>query len=148
MISPPLYAESTWPVRREIVDTHARWLDHVAAPGTWWTGEQRVAFVTALWAAMDANDDRRPWDAPVFPPDSPLPPAAHAVAERLGRFASTTSKQWFASSAEALGTDGGPAFVELVALASMGCAVGAFGPALGIACIRALRRHRLTVPVG
>lgn len=132
MFKQPLYDDSSWPVRVDIVDAHAQWLDHVSAPGTWWTGEERVAFVTALWSAIDSTDERPPWDALVPPHGWPLPRAAHAIANRLGRFASTTSESWYRRSLEGLGAGGAPAFVELVALAAMGCAVAAFGPALGI----------------
>lgn len=132
MFMQPLYADSPWPVRAHISDGHAQWLDHVSAPGTWWTGEERVAFVTALWSAIDSTDERPPWDAPEPPHGSPLPAAAHAVAHRLGRFASTTSESWYRISVERLGSGAAPAFVELVALAAMGCAVAAFGPALGV----------------
>lgn len=126
-----MYETSPWPVRPELTAAHTAWLDHVAAPGTWWTGAQRVAFVAALWAALDDPDPRPPWEPPTVPAGSPLPDAAHAVAVRLARHAATTTERWAASIIDAL--DGGaPAFVELVALAAQACAVGTFGPALGI----------------
>ena len=47
------------------------------------------------------------------------------------RHAPTTSEEWYRAVLADLGR-GAPAFVELVALAATGCAVGTFGPALGL----------------
>src|SRR3989442_3830790 len=37
------YRGAEAPVRRDLVEAHRFLLDHVGAPGTWWTGEERVA---------------------------------------------------------------------------------------------------------
>ena len=126
-----LYEASPWPVRADLGVAHARWLTHVARPGTWWTGAQRLAFVAAVWDAIDHPDRYAPWDAPEPPPRSPLPEAAFAMAHRLGRAAATTTRSWYDKTVAAL-ADGAPAFVELAALAAGACAVGTFGPALGV----------------
>lgn len=126
-----LYGTRPWPVRTEVDEVHRAWLAHVAAPGTWWSGAQRVAFVQALWAALDDPSPRPPWDPPPPPAHSALPAAGHAMAHRLARHAATTTAAWFERTADALG-QGAPAFVELAALAATGCAVAAFGPALGL----------------
>lgn len=126
-----LYGRESWPVRDDIEAAHRAWLAHVASPGTWWTGEQRVAFVRAVWAALDDPDPSPPWDAPPPPAEWPLPEVAHAMAYRLARHAATTTASWYERTVAAL--DGGaPAFVELAALAATGSAVAAFGPALGL----------------
>jgi len=119
-------------VRADLVGAHEDWLRHVAAPGTWFSAEERVAFIAALWAAIDDPKPLPPWEAPTPPTGSALPVAAHAIAYRLGRHASTTTRGWYERSVADLGI-GAPAFVELVALAATGCAVGSFGPALGMA---------------
>ena len=126
-----LYCESIWPVRAEITAAHSAWLRHVATPGTWWTGEQRVAFVTALWAALDDPAPLPPWESPAPPAASPLPAVAHEMSYRLARHAATTTQGWYQRTCDAL-SDGAAAFVELAALAATGCAVGTFGPALGV----------------
>lgn len=125
-----LYGDGVWPVRGDLVAAHQDWLGHVAAPGTWFSGEQRVAFIAALWAAIDDPKPLPPWEAPAPPTGSALPAAAHGIAYRLGRHASTTSLSWYERSVAELAM-GAPAFVELVALAATGCAVASFGPALG-----------------
>lgn len=134
-----MYEAAPWPVREDLSNAHAAWLDHVASPGTWWDGGQRVAFVEALWEALDDTDPPPPWAATPAPASSPLPATAHAVAARLARHAATTSEEWYRDVLTDLG-EGPPAFVELVALAATGCAVGTFGPALG------LRRPRVPSP--
>jgi len=126
-----IYPRQDWPVRADLDAAHDRWLDHVAAAGTWWSGAERVAFVAALWDALDHPSALAPWDSPAAPAGSPLPDAAFAMAHRLGRGAGTTSRSWYERTVAAL-PGGPPAFVELAALAAAGCAVAAFGPALGL----------------
>jgi len=38
-----MYDHAPYAVRQDIVDTHVRAWRHIAAPGTWLTGERRVA---------------------------------------------------------------------------------------------------------
>lgn len=132
----PRYSASRFPVRADITDAHRQWLAHVAGPGTWWTGAQRVAFVGALWSALDDGDPLAPWIAPStvtgrLPGDWPLPTAAFDLAYRLARYAATTTETWYGHTLEALGV-APPAYVELAALAATGAAVGTFGPMLGL----------------
>ncbi|MDH4143926.1 MAG: hypothetical protein OEY23_02015 [Acidimicrobiia bacterium] len=137
MAADQLYAASDYPVRADLAEAHDAWLDHVAGPGTWWTGEQRVAFVAALWAALDDPDPLPPWSPPSTEPGRlpdgwPLPPAAFDMAYRLARHAATTTESWYRGVLD--GLDAAPeAYVELAALAATGLAVGTFGPALGLA---------------
>lgn len=126
-----LYSRARWPVRDDIEQAHRQWLDHVAGPGAWWTGEQRTAFVAALWAALDDPAPPPPWDAPAPPAHWPLPASAHGLAYRLARHGKTTTRAWYEQQRRDLGVEP-PAFVELVALAATGCAVATFGPALGL----------------
>ena len=37
------YGRAQVPVRKDLVAAHRFLLDHVRSPGTWWTGEERVA---------------------------------------------------------------------------------------------------------
>ncbi len=130
-----LYGHSRDPVRTDLEAAHGAWLDHVAAPGTWWSGAQRVAFVAALWAALDDTEPLVPWTPPStvgrVPEQWPLPIAAYDLAYRLARHAATTTEAWYHGMVDALGT-GPAAYVELAALAATATAVGAFGPALGL----------------
>lgn len=126
-----LYDRHSWPVRDDIEAAHRAWLEHVASPGSWWSGEQRIEFVRAVWAAVDDPEPLPPWVAPAPPDGSTLPEIAHAMAYRLARHAATTTLSWYEGTVAAL-EEGAPAFVELAALAATGCAVAAFGPALGV----------------
>ncbi len=133
----PLYAMSRYPVRVDITEVHDAWLAHVAGPGTWWTGLQRVAFVGALWAALDDPDPLPPWVAPStaegrLPSEWPLPVVAFDLAYRLARHAATTTEAWYRRTLDQLSVEP-PAYVELAALAATGVAVGTFGPMLGVA---------------
>ena len=38
-----MYDHAPYAVRQDIVDTHVRAWRHIAAPGTWLTGERRLA---------------------------------------------------------------------------------------------------------
>ena len=127
-----VYGAAHWPVRAELDVAHDRWLDHVAAAGTWWSGAERVAFVAALWDALNHPATFAPWDGPPTLAGSPLPDVAFAMAHRLGRGAGTTTRAWYERTVAEL-PGGAPAFVELAALAAAGCAVATFGPALGLA---------------
>lgn len=42
-----LYTGAPPPVRRDLVAAHRFLLEHVTSPGTWWTGEERVAIAAA-----------------------------------------------------------------------------------------------------
>lgn len=127
-----MYSASPWPVRPDISRAHTAWLDHVAAAGAWWTGDQRIAFVAALWDSLDDPDPPPPWAPPKVASASPLPPIAHAVAARLARHAATATDSWYHNVLDELNGNVA-AFVELAALAAQACAVGSFGPALGLA---------------
>lgn len=135
-----LYDNTTWVVRDDISVMHLAWLDHVARPGGWWTGEQRVAFVDAVWTALDDRTPAPPWVRPVPPNGSPLPAAAHAVAYRLARHAATVTADWYRRVVDELG-EPAAAYVELVGLAATACAVDGFSRSLGIS------RPRLPTPV-
>jgi len=126
-----LYGDSPWPIRSEIPATHAAWLEHVASPGTWWSGAERVEFVRTLWAALDDPEPPPPWHVPAPPEGALLPAAAHGMAHRLARHAHTATAAWYQATMDGLGR-GPAAFVELATLAATGCSVAAFGPALGI----------------
>ena len=56
-----LYADAEFPVRQEIVAAHTRQLENIAAPGTWYTGSQRLAIAAeARLAGYDAGLLERP----------------------------------------------------------------------------------------
>lgn len=49
------FAAAAVPVRAEIGEAHSVWWDHLAGPGTWWTGAERVAIAAEARAARDCG---------------------------------------------------------------------------------------------
>jgi hypothetical protein len=103
-----VYGTSRWPVREDIAAAHAAWLDHLARPGTWWSSAQRLAFVAAVWSALDDPAPRPPWDPPPPPADWPLPTAAYGLAHRLACHAATTSEAWYRATLRGMSRPEGP----------------------------------------
>ena len=129
------YGHARFPVPSLVLEAHRTWLDAVAAPGSWWTGGQRLEFISAVWSAMDDNDPLPPWVTPTAATrvqvGSELPSAAHDVAYRLGRHAGTCTEAWYTAALAALAVDP-PAYVELVALAATAAAVHGFARGMAI----------------
>jgi hypothetical protein len=63
-----LYADSTYPVRNEIADVHRRQFAGIAAPGTWFTGEERQSIAAeARKAGFEAGLLEPPDEGPERP---------------------------------------------------------------------------------
>ena len=78
-----LYADSRYPVRRDLEAVHARQLDRLADPGTWGTGGQRLAIAGEVReACYDAGVQEEPED-PGPPSDVDLPDAVRATVRQL-----------------------------------------------------------------
>lgn len=54
-VNDPDYGEAPVPVREELKAAHRFLLEHVRAPGTWWTGEERVAIAAASRGAPNCG---------------------------------------------------------------------------------------------
>lgn len=121
---------------------HDVWRQHATGPGTWWTGEQRRAFVLDVWAAIEDADPLPPWVSPAAAGRAThSAPALAEVAYRLGRHAATATEAWYRGVLDKLDVEA-PAYVELVALAAMGAAVATVPRALD------LDRPELAPPAG
>ena len=134
------------PVRAAFAESHQRFWDRLAAPGTWWTGAERVAIAREARAARDCPycRERKAVRSPHtvrggHTAATELPPAAveviHAVMTDAGRLTRT----WYrACLADGL-SDG--QYVEIVGTVAALVSIDQFCLGLG------MREHPLPAPV-
>jgi hypothetical protein len=126
------------PVREDIRDAHRRLWEHLRAPGTWWTGPERVAiaaetrradgcaFCTARKAALSPSAVQGEHRSAAA-----LPRHVVEVIHRVRTDPARLTRPWFdAVLADGLAV---PAYVELVAIVTMVTGVDYFARALGVA---------------
>ena len=78
-----LYADATYPVRKDIEAIHMRQFKQLGSPGTWGTGEQRLAIINeARQAGYKAGVLEKP-DKPGATPDVEISAVARRVVNRL-----------------------------------------------------------------
>jgi hypothetical protein len=131
------YAGAPAPVREDLRATHRFLLDHVRSPGTWWTGEERVAIAAASRgavrcalcrerrASLSASAVRGRHDGP-----DRLPEHVTDTVHRIRTDPARLSKDWF-DGVIAGGLD--PArYVELVGVTTLSAGLDYFARALGI----------------
>ena len=87
------FAESPFNIPIEFSDVSSRTWRQIAAPGAWWTAEQRVGIAGAARAARNGD----PADA------GGLPDAVIAVAEMVGGAPAHTSRVWVEEVVESIG---------------------------------------------
>ncbi len=131
------YDASTIPVRAEISAAHRRAWRHLAGPGTWWTGEERVALAAEVRnaALCPLCEERK---AAVSPGSlrgehrslGALPEGAVEVAHRLTTDPGRLSKAWF-EAIRAGGLSEGH-YVESVGVVTTLVSIDAFHCALGL----------------
>jgi hypothetical protein len=120
-------------VRDDLAEAHRLAWEHLAAPGSWWSGAARIELAgTALLAIAD-RDPLPPW-APVtstgrLDPELIAPSAAHDVVYRLARHAGTMTVDVYRAAADALGE---LPYVELCAIVSTVAAIAHFGRNVGV----------------
>jgi hypothetical protein len=126
------------PVREDIRDAHLRLWEHLRAPGTWWTGAERVA-IAAEARRADACElcaARKPALSPSAVPGehrgvATLRANVVEVIHRVRTDPARLSRPWFdAVIADGLAV---PAYVELVAIVTMVTGMDYFARALGVA---------------
>ena len=120
-------------VRDDLVEAHRLAWEHVAAPGSWFTGAQRVELATTVLGAIADADPLPPWVAPStidrLPAERVAPDAAHDAAYRLARHAGTVTEDVYRRYGDALGE---LPYVELCALVSTVAAVAHFHRNVGM----------------
>lgn len=77
-----IYAESAYPVRKDLETIHAGQISALGDPGTWGTGAQRLAIVQEARAARYSAGVQEADEAPQIA-DAELPEAARRVARQL-----------------------------------------------------------------
>jgi hypothetical protein len=120
-------------VRDDLAEAHRLAWEHLAGPGSWWTGRQRVELAaTALLATADA-DPLPPWVSVTstgrLEHDLNAPRTAHDVAYRLARHAGTITLDVYRAAAGELGE---LPYVELCAIVSTVAAVAHFCRNIGV----------------
>jgi hypothetical protein len=98
-------AASDLAVRADLVEAYRRSWHHIARPGSWWDGVQRLALARVATGAYTAPEPLPPWVAPstvegALPDDLPVPDVAADVAYRVARHAGTLTESWYHSMLE------------------------------------------------
>jgi hypothetical protein len=134
MSAESLYPGHGLPVRPEILDSQAAAVAHWAKPGAWWSAAERLAIVSEVRNARDA-EALPPWVAPstvdgLIPEDHPLPDGAIDAVWRLTNHIGTVTRTWY----EALVPDrlSAEEYVELVGLVGQVNLVDRFADTLGL----------------
>ena len=121
-------------VRDDLAEAHELAWSHVARPGSWWTGAQRVELARTVLLAIADPDPLPPWAAVSMSDrlhDERLAPdVAHDVAYRIARHAGTMTIEVYRHAADELGA---LAYVELCGIVSTVAAVAHFCRNIGAA---------------
>lgn len=114
-------------VRDDLDAAHRLAWEHLAEPGSWWTGAQRVDLARSVLLAIDDDDPPPPWvgisSTDRLGGDRVAPDAAHDVAYRIARHAATVSEDVYRSAADSIGE---LPYVELCAIVSSVAAIAHF----------------------
>lgn len=122
------YEHSPHPVRPEITQAHRAFWDHLADPGSWWTGEQRVAIAAEARSARPLRT-KPPWlrELPT-PEDGVIPALATEAVRTIALDAQKIDLAWAERVISGLGD---AAYIELVAIVVQTTAVDSFAESLG-----------------
>ncbi len=114
-------------IRDDLADAHRLAWEHLAAPGSWWTGAQRIELARTAAAAIADDDPLPPWVG-VSTSDRlssvrSVPDVAHDLAYRIARHAATMTEDVYRSATSRIDE---LAYVELCAIVSTVAAVAHF----------------------
>lgn len=120
-------------VRDDLAEAHRLAWDHLARPGSWWTGAQRIELArTALMAIAD-DEPLPPWvgvsTSGRLGDDRVAPDSAHDAVYRIARHAGTMTADVYRSFADEIGE---LPYVELCGIASTVGAVAHFHRNVGL----------------
>lgn len=111
-------------VRDDLADAYRLAWEHVAAPGSWWTGAQRLEIARTVVAAIADDEPLPPWvgfsTTDRLRDDAVAPAAAHDAAYRIARHAGTMTEDVARSFADVVGE---LPYVEVCAIVSTVAAV-------------------------
>lgn len=120
-------------VRHDLVEAHRLAWDHVAGPGTWWTGAERVELATTVLTALFEPEPLPPWvgfsTRGLLSRSSRTLDSAHDFVYRLARHAGTITAEVHRAVADEVGE---LPYVELCAITSTVAAVGHFHRNVGL----------------
>jgi hypothetical protein len=134
------YTDCAYPVREDIPDAHRRAWVRLAAPGSWWTGAERVALAAETRVAADCGlcQDRKRALSPfqldgehATAPGAALPDIAVDTVHRLVTDASRLTRAWFEKLAAQGLSDGH--YVELLGVVVSTRSIDRFHDGLGLA---------------
>ena len=114
-------------MRDDLAEAHRLAWDHLATPGSWWSGVERVELASTALLAIADPDPPPPW-VPIsstgrLSPDLVAPVAAHDVVFRITRYAGTMTESVYRAAASELGE---LPYVEVCAISSTVAAVAHF----------------------
>ena len=131
------YSAAGIPIREDLKEAHRNIWEHLRAPGTWWTGKQRVAIAAESRKAATCRlcGERK---AALSPKSvggehqslGELPEVAVDVVHRVTTDPARLSKAWFDEVVSGGVTE--PAYVELIGVVTLMAGVDFFARALGI----------------
>ncbi len=118
---------STPVIRDDLAEAHRLAWDHIASPGTWFTGAERVELAHTVLLAISDDEPLPPWvsfsASMRIADDLQAPAGAHDLAYRVARHAGTMTADVYA----AISTDIGELrYIEVCAIVSTVAAVGHF----------------------
>jgi hypothetical protein len=126
---------STSDIRQDLVLAHENAWAALSAPGTWWSGAQRIELARTALLAIDELEPTPPWVAistvvGKLPQDLSAPKIAHDCAYRIARHAATLTRDWYQKAVREISE---LAFVELCGIVCTVATVSAFRRAAGLA---------------
>ena len=120
-------------VRDDLAEAHRLAWEHLATPGSWWTGAQRVELAQTVLSAIADDDPLPPWvgitSSDRLPDDRLAPDAAHDAAYRIARHAGTITEDVYRAVVEQIGE---LPYVELCAIVSSVAAIAHFCRNIGV----------------
>jgi hypothetical protein len=121
-------------IRPDLAEAHELAWQHVAAPGSWYSGAQRVELAGTVLVAIADADPLPPWVgysvAGRLSDDHLAPAIAHDITYRLARHAGTMTEPVYRMAVEQLGE---LPYVELCAIVSTVAGVAHFCRNIGVA---------------
>lgn len=120
-------------IRQDLAEVHALAWTHIAGPGSWFSGAQRVELAKTVLIAISDTEPLPPWSS--FSESGRLtnqplaPAAAHDVAYRAGRHAGTMTETVYSSAVSKIGE---LPYVEVCGIVSTVAAVAHFCRNIGV----------------
>lgn len=120
-------------IRPDLAEAHRLAWEHIAAPGSWWTGAERIELAGTALLAITDPDPSPPWVPATttarLPADRTAPDAAHDVVYRISRHGATMTEAVYRQAAAEIGA---LPYVELCGIASTVAAVVHFRRNVGL----------------